>query len=81
MNSFSKNRRMITRPPRPRRGPTLEAEHRKIQFVHEKVNNADQAILANPALQPIREKHRLTPVDTLNETHNLQPPLKCKSIP
>jgi len=43
-------------------------EVRQIKFIDEEIDNADEAILADPVLETIREKRHLAALHTLDET-------------
>jgi len=71
---------VITFPSGPRRGGTGEAKVRKIKRINDKIGDVDDAILANPVLNLIREKHRLAAANTLDEIRLAHLRLTCGSL-
>jgi len=62
---------VITWPSGPRGGGTGEAQARQIKLIDEKIDDADEAVFTDPVIQPIREKHRLAAINTLDETRHV----------
>ena len=72
---------MVAGPPRSRRDRAGEAKKRQIQLFDEQVHAADEAVLTDPVIQPIREKQRLAAINTLNETRHVCLRTTCGSLP
>lgn len=50
-------------PPRPRGGRTGEAKPVPIKPFDKHIDNAEEAILTDPVVQPIRTRHRLAAIN------------------
>lgn len=66
MNSLSSSAGWY--PGRPVRAAAQEAEGSQIKWFDEEVNDADEMVLADPILQPLRQKRCLVAVQTFDET-------------
>lgn len=61
-------------------GATLETECAEIELIDEEVDDTDQVILADPILEPLREKRDLFPVDAIDETGHPRLPFARGSL-
>jgi hypothetical protein len=64
---LEQDRRVIAWPPRPRRRRALEPKLGQVQLFDEKIDDADEMILADTVLQSLGKQRRLPSVDAFDE--------------
>ncbi len=64
-----------------RRGRASETGTQQIQLFKKEINDANVAVLVYLVVKPIREKHRLAAINTLDETRHARLLLTCGSLP
>ena len=67
-------RRMVGRPPRPRRDQALEPQRRQVQLVDEHIDHPHLIVLANIVFQAVGQQRPLHPVLALNKAVHRKPP-------
>jgi len=65
--------RVIVRAASSGRGRTHDAKAAQFEIIHKAIDDANEMVFADPVFQLVRKKHRLTPVNTLNETRHHNP--------
>ncbi|GJD71681.1 hypothetical protein MMMDOFMJ_4644 [Methylobacterium gnaphalii] len=57
-----------------RRSRAFKAECREVQFIDEDVDHPDRVLRANIVVDAVRQKQRLAPLATFDETAHSTPP-------
>ena len=76
---LEKDRGVISGPPCPGRRRAHETKAGQVEFLDEKIDDADHVILADPVLEAVGKKHRLATLYALDETRHAGPPALTES--